>query len=570
MNLIRNLRVKTKLIASFLIVAILIGIVGIIGTLSLRDVNNKAEEMYAVSLQHVKEILSIKSDMSEIKNSMLIMIYQRDEYKVAESEKIISSALRDTVEYISDYENSPMTEKEVKVWAEFKDNMGKYEDAREKVIQAVKSNNFDEAQKQYIQMVPVQTIMMSSLDKVIDINVYQAKLANENISQIYKNANITIYILTFVGLIIAIILGLVMAKSINNPLKRIKDYAERLALYDFSTPIKIVRKDEFGQTGFALNKAQENVNSLVKEIMRNSQNINASSEELSLTAEKLSSKVISIDKALNNIVNGMQESSAASKEISVSVEEVNANINELSEKAAEGSNNANKSKERATEVQNNIKKAIAETRRLYVEKENKMLQVTEKGKVVDDIKIMANTIGDIAEQINLLALNAAIEAARAGEQGRGFAVVAEEVRNLAEQSAEAVIGIQDTIIKVYEAFGNSISTGNDILNFINKDVNNQFNAYGETGNQYYNDSDFVSGMSQEFAAMSQEITATVGEVNEAVQNISKTTQKSNEQVGIIKESMDETTKSIEQVAATAQSQAELAQKLNNMIQKFKI
>ena len=61
---------------------------------------------------------------------------------------------------------------------------------------------------------------------------------------------------------------------------------------------------------------------------------------------------------------------------------------------------------------------------------------------------MADTIGSIAEQTNLLALNAAIEAARAGEQGKGFAVVAEEVRKLAEQSSQAVLSIQDTIVKV--------------------------------------------------------------------------------------------------------------------------
>ena len=74
MNLIRNLKVKTKLISSFLMVAILIGIVGVIGALSLRNVNSKAEEMYTISLQHVNEILSIKSNMSEVKSSILIIM----------------------------------------------------------------------------------------------------------------------------------------------------------------------------------------------------------------------------------------------------------------------------------------------------------------------------------------------------------------------------------------------------------------------------------------------------------------------------------------------------------------
>lgn len=217
-----------------------------------------------------------------------------------------------------------------------------------------------------------------------------------------------------------------------------------------------------------------------------------------------------------------------------------------------------------------VKKLLMKLGNYTLKSKKKMQKAIEDGKVVESIKVMAETIGGIAEQTNLLALNAAIEAARAGEQGKGFAVVAEEVRKLAEQSSDAVINIQDTINKVQLAFNSSINTGSDILEFISKNVEEQFNDYSEVGNKYYNDSNFVSNMSEEIAAMSEEITATVGQVSEAIQNMAQTSQKSSEGAEMIKDSMNETTKAIEQVALTAQGQAELAQKLNEMVQKFKI
>jgi methyl-accepting chemotaxis protein len=508
--------------------------------------------------------------MSKIDGKLLTMMDEKDKSKVEELQKSINSMVDEDNKYIADYEKLISTPEQEKVWTEFKNNVTKYRDTRNGLIDAINSDNINGAQKQYLLMEPIENEMLDSLDKVIEININEAQTADENISLTFTSANLSILILTIIGFIIAVILGLFMSRNINVPLKKIKEYAERLALYDFSTPITITRKDEFGQTGVALNTAQKNVNDLVKTIIENSEDISAYSEELSTTAEELASRAENIDNAVNNIAIGMQESSAVSEEISASVQEVDASINELSEKAAEGSNNASKSKKRAMEVQINSKKAIEGTRELYSEKERGMLQVIENGKVVASIKIMAETIGSISEQTNLLALNAAIEAARAGEQGKGFAVVAEEVRTLAEQSSQAVTDIQNTIIKVEEAFNDSINTGSDILKFINTDVHEQFDAYGETGNQYYNDSDFVSKMSEEIAAMSEEITATVDQVSEAVQNMAQTAQKSNEQADEIKESMNETTKAIEQVALTAQSQAELAQKLNEMVHKFKI
>ncbi|AVQ44513.1 methyl-accepting chemotaxis protein [Clostridium botulinum] len=563
-------KVKTQLISAFLIVAVLIVIVGAVGGVALKNVAKYGEKMYSINLQSVYMITDMNQNLTEIKSDMLQLIYEKDKSKKSELIKNIQKNKDKNSKYLAEYEKLPKTEEEKEIFEVFKEQLSQYRALREDVIKLVEDNNYAQAEKQYKEIPKVRDAMFESISKITEINLNSAESANNDINSIYTKSNMIIVVLSIVGLLMAILIGLFIARNIAKPLNKIKDLAERLANYDFSTSITVTRGDEFGQTAVALNTAQENVNGLVKIIMENSQDISASSEELSATVEELSSKVETIDTAINNIAASMQESSAASEEISASVEEVDSSANELSQKAMEGSDNSNQFKERATEVKKNSQKAIDESRRIHLEKKSNMERAVEEGRVVDSIKVMADTIASISEQTNLLALNAAIEAARAGEQGKGFAVVAEEVRNLAEQSKDAVLSIQETIVKVQGAFKSSIDTGSDILEFINTQVMEQFDAYGETGSQYYEDSDFVSKMSEEIAAMSEEVTATLGQVSGAVQNMAISAQRSNEEADIIKDSMNETTKAIEQVAETAQSQAELAQNLNEMVHKFKI
>ena len=570
MGFLKDIKVKTKLIVSFIIVAILIGVVGAIGIMSLKTVDANSEEMYSNSLQSVYMLNDMKQNLTEIESDMLQLVYVRDDSKKANLEKDIQVSKDENDKYIANYEKLSMNYVEKQIWPTFKNQLGQYRTLRENIIKIVDDGNFDEAVKQYQQIPAVSDAMFDNLNKLMNTNVDNAKTANLNNHSIYLNSNITMEILMIVGFLIAIGIGLILSKDINAPLLKIQSLAERLAEFDFSIPITLTRRDEFGQTGKALNKSIENLSSLVKLIMENSQDMSASSEELSATVQELTSKTEEIDNAVANIAYEMQESSSSSEEITASVEEVDSSINELSEKAMEGSNNANKSKERATEVEKKGKEAIEEVRNLYEEKKKNMLMAIEDGKVVDNIKVMADTIASISEQTNLLALNAAIEAARVGEQGKGFAVVAEEVRKLAEQSSQAVIGIQDTIVKVQDAFKNLSGNGEDVLKFINENVDPQFEDFENVGNQYYSDSDFVSKMSEEIASMSEELTATVAQVSEAVQNMSGTAQKSSENAEIIKISVDETTKAIGQVAITAQNQSEFAQKLNEMVHKFKL
>lgn len=426
------------------------------------------------------------------------------------------------------------------------------------------------AAEEYKDIPEVTDSMFDNLNKLIDINLNQSKEANENIISIYSRATIIMSLLSGVGLILAIIIGVLIANDISRPLQIMKSLGEKLANYDLSQDFKVIRGDEFGQTATALAKTQDNIKGLVKTIIENTQSMSASSEELSATVQELASKALSVDEAVNSIAANMQETNAGAEEISASIQEVDSSINVLSQKAMDGSSNAGKAKNRATEVKNNSQKVLKEAKKISEEKRERMIKVIEESKVVDNIEVMADTIADISEQTNLLALNAAIEAARAGEMGKGFAVVSEEVRALAEQSSDAVKSIKETITKVQEAFKKSIDTGSDILEFINKEVNLQFEAYEKTGNQYYEDSDFVSNMSEEIAAMSEEVTATVSQVSGAIKNMAGAAQKSSDYTETIKENMNDTTEGLEQVALAVQGQAELAQKLSEMVQRFKV
>ncbi|QCH26894.1 methyl-accepting chemotaxis protein [Clostridium tyrobutyricum] len=385
---------------------------------------------------------------------------------------------------------------------------------------------------------------------------------------------IMMFVILIVGIIIiTIACAQILNKDVSEPIGIVSDNLKKYADGDFTgkIPEKLLnRTDEIGELFLSLNLMKKNLSDLFENIERCSQELNSTSSNLSNTVNDITDKFNTISNSTNHILNVVQDTGASSEEISASVEEVDSSINELSSKALDGSNNSGESKERALKVQAKGKKAIDKIESMYRQNEQNILQAIEDGKVVADIKSMSDTVASIAEQTNLLALNAAIEAARAGEQGKGFAVVAEEVRKLAEQSKEAVDGIQNTILKVQQAFKNMSDTGNDILAFMQKEVNPEFQNFKEVGDSYLRDSDFVNKMSEDIAAMSEELTATVDQVSQAVQGMSESSQKSSESAGLIEENIAKTLKSMERISESADNQLQMAEKLNNIMNKFKI
>lgn len=374
-------------------------------------------------------------------------------------------------------------------------------------------------------------------------------------------------------LLFGIVVYLYISNTISKPLLRAVGHFGLLAEGNFTIELSeksLKRKDEIGDLAKGIERMRKELTILIKKIMENSQDMSASSEELFATMEEFTAMEHNIDNGIKNINFGIQETSAASEEICASIEEVDSSINVLTNKAVEGSNNANVTKIRIEEMQNKSLDSLKEIETLFSEKEEEIMKAIKEGEVVENIRVMADTIADISEQTNLLALNAAIEAARAGEQGKGFSVVAEEVRQLAEQSSEAVESIKNTILQVQTAFNNLSNNSNEVLLFIKERLNPKFEEMIQVGKENYMDVEFVSKMSYEIAEMSKEILATMDQVSRAVESMANTAQKSSQETDGIMNNITETSKAIDEITLTAQSQSQLSQDLNEMIQKFKI
>ena len=380
--------------------------------------------------------------------------------------------------------------------------------------------------------------------KVHDIIVVEKGLMQQRKISAENAADLATKVIILGGIItaiLALIIGIIISKTITGPIGRAVDAAKELANGNLTIQIKPNGNNEVGVLLTALQTTADSLKQIILKMSNASDQLGYASDNLTTITTQSSQ--------------GVKEQQHMTDEVAVAMNQMSMSVQEVAQNAFSAAQFANEANREAQSGIIIVKETIEGIHQLDEEINLTSVRLNELVQETENIGGILDVIRGIADQTNLLALNAAIEAARAGEQGRGFAVVADEVRELAKRTQDSTTEIQVLIEKVQLGTNELVDSMDKSNNFVKESVVNATrsrDAFGVISESIAK----INDMNTQTANASEEQSTTTEEINRNMETVNMISQQS-------AQSVNETVKSTQELS-------DLSSQMHYIIRQFKV
>nr|WP_075981872.1 HAMP domain-containing methyl-accepting chemotaxis protein [Bacillus massilionigeriensis] len=372
-------------------------------------------------------------------------------------------------------------------------------------------------------------------------------------------------------LLISMISNLLILRVKIRPMNQLTELSDRVAEGDLTVEqVKTKNtKDEVGLLAASINKMVINLQGLVKQVQSTSEQVASSAEELLASSEQSSRSTEEVTMTIQQLAVGAENQVQSIEETAEIIQQIAESSNQIAINSEDSLQTANIATEKAMEGNKALEISVNQMNSIHQSVNGLAEVVKGLGDHSKEIGQIVDVITGIAEQTNLLALNAAIEAARAGEHGRGFAVVADEVRKLAEQSADSAKQISNLIAVIQAETDKAVHSMENTTNEVEGGIK-LVNTAGTSFNEIQSSIDRVTEKIREVSSAVEGMANDTKRVVSSAQMVREVAEKASFGTQNVSASSQQQLASMEEITASAQSLTKVADELHTQIGKFQL